>query len=65
MASSVHYNGAAISMSHSLQNEVNCETRTDSKELGPYSEAVSRPSTQELPNILWNLKVHYSVEKSP
>jgi hypothetical protein len=33
-------------------------------ELGPSREAASCAATQELPNISWNLKVHYRVRKS-
>jgi hypothetical protein len=34
-------------------------------ELPPYCNAASRSTTQELINVLWNLKVHYRVHMSP
>jgi hypothetical protein len=34
-------------------------------ELSPSQVATSCATTQELPNTVWNLEVHYHVHKSP
>lgn len=39
--------------------------RTNYMELNPLREAISRSSTQEFPNVLWNTKVHRHVYKNP
>jgi hypothetical protein len=34
-------------------------------EQSPSQEAISRAASQEIPCLLWNLKVHYCVPKNP
>jgi hypothetical protein len=47
-----------------ILQSIQTNLRTNSTEQSPSWEANSHPPSQEIPSLLCNLKVHYSVHKS-